>query len=77
MVWAYNKIHTACKDDPTGHGTRRDKERQTEKEMGRKLSEWIGLGLDEALRKAEDREEWRKMVDRSSLMPYSYEGVSE
>ena len=26
------------------------------------ISEWTGLGLGEALRKAEDREEWRKMV---------------
>ena len=51
----------ACKDDPTAHGTRREKERQAGKEMG--------LGLGEALRKAEDREEWRKVVARSSLMP--------
>ena len=35
MVWAHNKINRTCKDDPTGHSTRREKERQTEKEMGR------------------------------------------
>ena len=35
MVWAHSKINTTCKYDPTGHGTRREKERQTEKEMGR------------------------------------------
>ena len=35
MVWAQNKINKTCKDDPTGHCTRREKERQTEKEMGR------------------------------------------
>ena len=33
------------------------------------LSEWSGLGLDGALRKAQNREEWRKVVVRSSLMP--------
>ena len=33
------------------------------------ISEWTGLELGEALRKAEDREEWRKVVARSSLMP--------
>ena len=33
------------------------------------IPEWIGLGMGEALRKAEDREEWRKVVARSSLMP--------
>ena len=35
MVWTHNKMNRTCKDDPTGHGTRREKERQTEKEMGR------------------------------------------
>ena len=35
MVWAHNKINRTCKDDPTGPCTRRQKERQTEKEMGR------------------------------------------
>ena len=33
------------------------------------ISEWAGLGLGEALRKAEDRGEWGKVVARSSLMP--------
>ena len=33
------------------------------------ILERTGLELDEALRKAEDREEWRKVVARSSLMP--------
>ena len=35
MVRAHNKIKRTCKDDPTGHGTRREKETQAEKEMGR------------------------------------------
>ena len=33
MVWAHSEINRTCKDDPTGYGTRREKERQTEKEM--------------------------------------------
>ena len=33
------------------------------------MPEWTGLGLGEVFRKAEDREEWRKVVNRSSLMP--------
>ena len=33
------------------------------------ISEWTGLGLVEVLRKAGDREEWRKVFARSSLMP--------
>ena len=32
---ANNKINNTCKDDPTGHGTRKEKERQTDKGMGR------------------------------------------
>ena len=35
MVWAQNKIIRTNKADPTGHGTMREKEMQTEKEMGR------------------------------------------
>ena len=56
MVWAHNKINRTCTDDPTGHGTRREKERQ-KKRWENNIPEWIGLGLGEALRKAEDREE--------------------
>ena len=33
------------------------------------ISEWTRLGLGEGLRKAEKREEWRKVVARSSLIP--------
>ena len=33
------------------------------------ITEWTGLKLSEALRKAEDREGWRKVVARSSLVP--------
>ena len=32
------------------------------------IPEWTGPGLGEALRKAVDREEWRKVVAQSSLM---------
>ena len=32
-------------------------------------TEWTGLKLGEALRKTENREEWRTVVARSSLVP--------
>ena len=35
MIWAHNKMNRTCKDDPTGHGNWREKEKQTEKEIGR------------------------------------------
>ena len=46
-----------------------EKERQTEKEMGRQHIGMDRFKLGEALREAENREEWRKVVARSSLMP--------
>ena len=58
-----------CKDDPTEHCTRREKERQTEKRWEGNVTEWTGLKLGEAFRKAENREEWRTVVARSSLVP--------
>ena len=35
VVLTHNEINRTCKDDPTWYGTRREKDRQTEKEMGR------------------------------------------
>ena len=35
MVWAHNKINRTCKDDPTGHVARRERERQAEKGGGK------------------------------------------
>ena len=40
-----------------GRGKGRQKKRWEDN-----ISEWIGLGLREALRKAQDREEWRNVV---------------
>ena len=36
--WTGLKINRTCKDDPTGYCTRREKERQTDKEMGRQCN---------------------------------------
>ena len=62
MARAHNKINRTCKDDPTGHGTRRgENERQTEKNRweGNK-SEWTGLKLGEALRNVENSRRMQK-----------------
>ena len=34
MVRAHNKMYRTCQDNPAGHSARREKMRQTEKEMG-------------------------------------------
>ena len=67
MVWAQNKINRTCKDDPSGHCTRR-RGRQ-KKRWEDNITVWTGLKLGEALRKVENREEWRTVVARSSLVP--------
>ena len=51
----------------TVHGGRRKGSQK--KRCEDKISEWTGLELSEALRKAEARKKWRKVVARPSLMP--------
>ena len=52
-------------------GTVQGGRRKGRQKKGREdnISEWTGLGLGDAHRKAEDKDEWRKVVARSSLMP--------
>ena len=69
MVWAHNKIKKTYKDDPTGHCTRRNMKGGQKKRLENNITEWTGLKLGEALRKAENREGWGKVVVRSSLVP--------
>ena len=40
-----------------------------EKRWKDNIPKWTGLGLGEALQKVEEKEKFRKVVDRSSLMP--------
>ena len=58
-------INRTFKDDPTEYGTKREKEGRQEK---RREDNTSGLKLAETFRKAENREEWTKVVDRSSVM---------
>ena len=43
--------------------------RGRQKKRWEDVTEWTGLKLSEALRKVENREEWRTVVARSSLVP--------
>ena len=53
MVWAQSMIDRNSKEDPTWYGTRREKERQAEKEMGSQhVSESTRLRPGGALPKA-------------------------
>ena len=35
MVWAHNKVNRTCKDDPTGHCTRREEVKTDRKRHGK------------------------------------------
>ena len=49
-------------DFPIGNSSRRETKRQTEETMEDNIKEWTGLEWNIILRKAENREEWWKLV---------------
>ena len=55
--------------DPIGISTRRERKRKIKKRLEVNISEWTGSKFGEDIRKAKNREEWRRVVARSSLMP--------
>ena len=63
MVWAQNITNGTNKHDPTRHGTRREKKRQTEEEMGSNITEWTRLKSGEALRKAGSRDSHKTVTN--------------
>ena len=67
MAWAHNKINMTCKDDPTGHDTRTEKA-DRKRRWEENITEWTGLKLGEVLQKDENREGWRKVVARSTVI---------
>ena len=45
------------------------KTRQTEEEVGNNIREWTGLEFGKSQRAVENREKWRKLVVKSSVVP--------
>ena len=45
------------------------KTRQTEEEVGRQHREWTGLEFAKSQRAVENRETWKKLVVKSSVVP--------
>ena len=43
--------------------------RQTEEEVGNNIREWTGLEFGKSQRAVENREKWRKLVVKSSVVP--------
>ena len=53
------------------HSERGKKTKQTEveEEVGRQIREWTGLEFARLQRAVENREKWRKLVAKSSVVP--------
>ncbi|GFO14420.1 UDP-glucuronosyltransferase 2a1-like [Plakobranchus ocellatus] len=69
MVWAHYSLIWPCQDHHVGTvngGRRRGRQK---KRWDNNIREWTGLELRNTLRKAEDREEWKAVVRRSSAAP--------
>ena len=47
----------------------RETKRQTEETTGDNIKEWTGLEWNILLREAENSEEWRKLVVKSTVVP--------
>ena len=48
----------------------REKTRQTEEEVGRQHQGWTGLEFAKSQRSVENREKWRKLVVKLSVVPH-------
>ena len=69
VIRARHKIIWTGQDYPTGNSRRRETKRQTEETMGRQHQRVTGLEWNTILWKAEHREERRKLVLKSTVVP--------
>ena len=67
LLWnEHNPTYLICFECNSYYTKKREGEK---KRWEDNVTEWTGLKLGEALRKAENREEWRTVVARSFLVP--------
>ena len=69
MVRAHHTIIWTGQDYPTGNRSRRKMKSRQRKQWEDNIKEWTGLEWNIMLRKAENREEWRKLVVKSTVVP--------
>ena len=69
MVWSCYPFIRSGQNHLARHSERRKKTRQTEEEVGRQHQEWTGLEFAKSKRAVENREKWRKLVAKSSVVP--------
>ena len=66
VLRARHTIIWTGQDYRTGNSSRRERKR---KRWEDNIKEWIGLEWNIILRKAENREKWRKLVVKSTVVP--------
>ena len=71
VVRARDTIIWTGQDYPTGNSSRRETRRRGRQRKRREdnIKEWTGLEWNIPPRKAENREEWRKLVVKSTVVP--------
>ena len=71
MVWPHLTILWHGEDNSAGDSERSKKERKTGQKKSREdnIKEWTGVGFEDSLRAAEDREGWKGIVATSSVVP--------
>ena len=69
MVWTCIPFIRSGKNCLARHSERRKKTRQTEKKWEDNIREWTGLEFGKSHRAVENREKWRKLVAKSSVVP--------
>ena len=69
MVWSCLLFIMSGQNYLARRSERGNKTRQTEEEVGRQYWEWTGLEVAKSRRAVENREKWRKLVAKSSVVP--------
>ena len=69
MVWSCFSFIRSGQNYLARHSEREKKTRQTEEEVGRHIREWTDLEFGKSKKAVENREKWRKLVAKSSVVP--------
>ena len=62
-------VHQVWPNHLARHSERGKKTRQTEEEWEDNIGEWTGLNFVKSQRAVENKEKWRKLVAKSSVVP--------
>ena len=69
MVWSCLPFIGSGQNHLARHSERGKKTRQTEEEVGNNVKEWIGPEFAKSQRAVENREKWRILVVKLSVVP--------